>query len=105
MRTSNFALRLQPSLMEEAKAAAKADGVALNQLINIAVAEKLAIARAADFFERYTRNGSVEEAIALLRRPRNAEPPRPGDELPEGWTQAKIAPRQTRKPRRVTRNK
>jgi len=30
MRRSNFALRLQPSLMEEARKAAQAEGVALN---------------------------------------------------------------------------
>ncbi len=41
MRRSNFALRLQPSLMEEARKAAQAEGVALNQLINVAVAEKV----------------------------------------------------------------
>jgi hypothetical protein len=34
MKKSNFALRLQPSLMEEAKKVAKAEGVAVNQLIN-----------------------------------------------------------------------
>jgi predicted HicB family RNase H-like nuclease len=41
MKKSNFALRLQPSLMEEAKTVAKAEGVAVNQLINVAVAEKV----------------------------------------------------------------
>ncbi len=35
MRRSNFALRLQPSLLEELRKAAKAEGVALNQLINV----------------------------------------------------------------------
>ena len=34
----HFALRLQPSLMEEV---AKAEGVAVNQLINLAAAEKV----------------------------------------------------------------
>ncbi len=34
MKKSNFALRLQASLMEEAKKVAKAEGVAVNQLIN-----------------------------------------------------------------------
>lgn len=45
MRKSNFALRLQPSLLAEARTLAAAEGVALNQLINVAVAEKLAAAR------------------------------------------------------------
>jgi HicB family len=88
MRTSNFALRLQPTLMEEAKAMAKAEGVALNQLINVALAEKLAATRTREFFERYTRDADVAKARELLRRPRKGEPPREGDELPElrkGW--------------------
>jgi len=85
MRTSNFALRLQPTLMEEAKALAQKEGVALNQLINVAVAEKLAVTRTLDFFERYTRDADVAKALELLRRPRKGEPPREGDELPEGW--------------------
>ena len=41
MRKSNFALRIQPSLLHEVRKVAKAEGVALNQLINVAVAEKL----------------------------------------------------------------
>jgi len=83
MRKSNFALRLQPALMEEAKALAKVEGVALNQLINVALAEKLAATRTLDFFERYTHGADVAEALVLLRRPRVGEPPREGDELPE----------------------
>jgi predicted HicB family RNase H-like nuclease len=45
MRKSNFALRLQPSLMEEARKTAESEGVALNQLINVAVAEKISALR------------------------------------------------------------
>ena len=39
MRKSNFALRLQPSLLEELRTIAASEGVALNQLINVAIAE------------------------------------------------------------------
>jgi antitoxin component of RelBE/YafQ-DinJ toxin-antitoxin module len=85
MKTSNFSLRLQPTLMEEAKALAKKEGVALNQLINVALAEKLAVTRTREFFERYTRNADVAKALEILRRPRKGEPPREGDELPESW--------------------
>jgi len=35
MRRSNVALRLQTSLLEEAKRLAESEGVALNQLINV----------------------------------------------------------------------
>ena len=41
MRRSNFALRLQPSLLEELRKAAELEGVVLNKLINVAVAEKV----------------------------------------------------------------
>jgi hypothetical protein len=45
MRKSNFALRLQPSLLEEARKLAEVEGVALKQLINVAVAEKVSALR------------------------------------------------------------
>jgi len=44
MRRSNFALRLQPSLLEELRKAAELEGVALSQLINVAVVEKVSAA-------------------------------------------------------------
>ncbi len=60
MRKSNVALRLQTSLLEEAKRVAEAEGVALNQLINVAVAEKLSALRTEDYFrERSARATSA----------------------------------------------
>jgi hypothetical protein len=100
MRASNFALRLQPALMEETKELAKAEGVALNQLINTAVAEKLAATRTLAFFERYTRDANVGRALELLRCPRKGEPPREGDELPEGWKREPAAREPRKKPTR-----
>ena len=105
MRTSNFALRMQPTLMEEARAMAKAEGVALNQLINTAVAEKLAATRTLNFFERYTRDASVEQALAILRRPRVGEPPREGDEVPESFKRHKAQSAAVQRKRQTTRNK
>ena len=46
MRNSNFAVRLQPSLLEELRTLSEVEGVAVNQLINVAIAEKLAGAAA-----------------------------------------------------------
>ena len=100
MKTSNFALRLQPTLMEEARALAKSDGVALNQLINVAVAEKLAVTRTMEFFQRYTRDASVTRAIEILEKAGVGNPPMPGDELPKSWKRrdatSKSKPRATR---------
>ncbi len=85
MKTSNFALRLQPTLLEEARELAKSEGVALNQLINVAVAEKLAVTRTMEFFRRYTRDADVARAKEILDRVGTGNPPMPGDELPDGW--------------------
>ena len=41
MMKSNFALRLQPSLMEEVREVAKAEGVAVNQRLSSAPAGAL----------------------------------------------------------------
>ena len=62
MRKSNFALRLQPSLLEEARKLAESEGVALNQFINVAVAEKLSALRTEDYFSRRAARESPEGA-------------------------------------------
>jgi hypothetical protein len=71
--------------MEEARALARKEGVALNQLINVAVAEKLAATRTIDFFKRFTKSANTKRALEILNKPRKGEPPRKGDELPDGW--------------------
>lgn len=80
MRRSNVSLRLQPSLLEEAKRIAEAEGVALNQLINVAVAEKISALRTEDFFHERTSRANVAEAKRILRRIGRSNPPVPGDE-------------------------
>ena len=61
MRRNSFSLRLQPSLMEEAREVARSEGVSLNQLFNVAVAEKLATVRTErGFQERSRRAGRWE---------------------------------------------
>ena len=64
MRKSNFALRLQPSLLDEARKLAEAEGVALNQLINVAIAEKVSALRT-ESYKRVT--ASKADAHILLR--------------------------------------
>lgn len=80
MTQANYALRLQASLKAEAERLAKAEGTTLNQFINVAVAEKIAALRAADFFRECARRGDIDAALALLDRLGNDEPPMPGDE-------------------------
>ena len=85
MRRSNFALRLQPSLLEELRKAAELEGVALNQLINVAVAEKVSALRTEEYFRERGRRGNRAETLRILDRAGKGNPPMEGDELPPGW--------------------
>jgi len=86
MRRSNFALRLQPSLMEEARKIAESEGVALNQLINVAVAEKISALRTAEYFQSRAQRANREETVEVLARAGRRNPPIDGDELPSKQT-------------------
>ena len=85
MRRSNFALRLQPSLLEELRKAAELEGVALNQLINVAVAEKVSALRTEEYFLERTRHANRAKTLRILRRAGKHNPPMEGDELPADW--------------------
>jgi hypothetical protein len=82
MNRSNFALRLQTSLLEEARKVARSEGVALNQFINVAVAEKLSALRTADYFAERASRADIKEALSILEKAGNDNPPIEGDELP-----------------------
>lgn len=81
MRKSNFALRLQPALLDEARKLAEAEGVALNQLINVAVAEKLSALRTEAYFAERVSRADVAGAINLLKRAGRGAAPVKGDEI------------------------
>ncbi|MGH9743705.1 MAG: toxin-antitoxin system HicB family antitoxin [Candidatus Acidiferrum sp.] len=83
MRRSNFALRLQPSLLEEVRKAAEMEGVALNQLINVAVAEKISALRTEEYFRERSMRANRAETMRILARAGRANEPMAGDELPE----------------------
>jgi hypothetical protein len=82
MRKSNFALRLQPSLLDEARKVAEIEGVALNQLINVAVAEKLSALRTETFIAERAARADIPRALKILRRAGVGKRPLKGDELP-----------------------
>ena len=112
MRRSNFALRLAPSLMAEARKLADAEGVALNQLINVAVAEKVSTLRTVEYFRERADRADRRETLRILARAGNAHPPQEGDELPAGWKtegkSRKTAPRTgalRKEGRNITRSK
>ena len=68
MKKINFALRLQPSLMEEADRVAKAEGVAVNRMITVAVAENVFALRITEYFAGRAAKGNVKKAVQVLKR-------------------------------------
>jgi hypothetical protein len=88
MRKSNFALRLQPSLLDEARHLAQAEGVALNQLINVAVAEKVSALRTEKYFAERAARGDIPRALDILKRAGVGNPPMKGDKLRRRGRQA-----------------
>jgi hypothetical protein len=85
MRRSNFALRLQPSLIEEARKVAESEGISVNQLINVALAEKVSALRTREYFQERVLRADRSETLRILDRAGKGNPPRAGDELPPGW--------------------
>jgi hypothetical protein len=83
MRKSNFALRLQPSLLNEARKLAESEGVALNQLINVAVAEKLSALRTESYIAERAARSDRAKAVGVLKRAGIGRPPVEGDDLPK----------------------
>lgn len=81
MRRSNVALRLQTSLLEEAKRVAASEGVALNQLINVAVAEKISALRTESYFLTRAGQANLTETKRILKRTGKNKPPVAGDEI------------------------
>ncbi len=81
MRRSNVALRLQTSLLEEAKRVAASEGVALNQLINVAVAEKISALRTAEYFNERSARSDIDKAKRILKRAGRGRPAVAGDHL------------------------
>ncbi len=81
MTGGGLTVRVQPSLLAEAQRLAKVEGIALDQLINAALAEKLAAIRAGGFFEERAKRGDVARALEVLEKAGNGREPVKGDEL------------------------
>jgi hypothetical protein len=65
--------------------AAEAEGVALNQLINVAVAEKVSALRTQEYFRERGRRADRAETLRILGRAGQRNRPMEGDELPPEW--------------------
>jgi len=86
MARRNYSFRLQPSLMEEARKVAESEGVALNQLINVALAEKLSALRTEEYFQERIRRADRAETLRILDRSGKGKPPMERNELPPDLT-------------------
>ena len=78
---SNYALRLQSSIMEELRKVVQEEGTTINQFINVAVAEKLAAIRTESYFKERAAKGDRTAFRRALDKA-GTEEPRSGDELP-----------------------
>jgi hypothetical protein len=88
MRKSNFVLRLQPSLVNEARQLAQAEGVALNQLINVALAEEVSALRTEEYFAERAARANIPKALDILKRAGVGNPPMRGDKVKRGRRRA-----------------
>jgi len=71
-----------PTLLAEARKAAESEGVALNQLITLALAEKISAMRTEEYFEDRARRADPARVNRILARVGKGNPPVEGDELP-----------------------
>jgi hypothetical protein len=83
MTVSAFPLRLPRSIKAAVDKMAAEDGVSINQFIATAVAEKIGALNAATFFAARRQKADFAAMDYILARP-GGEPPRAGDEMPEG---------------------
>jgi hypothetical protein len=58
----------------------------VNQLINVAVAEKVSALRTEEYFAERAAKADVKKALQVLKRAGKGDPPVPGDELPPKTT-------------------
>ncbi len=89
--TSNFALRVPPSLMEDVKAFAMQDSVSVNQFLVQAAAEKVSSLKARGYLaERASR--AIQGELGRILAKAGTDVIIPGDELPEDWLSPAVKP-------------
>jgi len=69
-------------LLDEARKLAESEGVALNQLINVAVAEKVSALRTEEYFAARARRANPAKIARILKRVGKGNAPMAGDEVP-----------------------
>ncbi len=91
--------------MEASRKLAESEGVALNQLFNVAVAQMIATHGTLDYIAQRAKRADVQGVLEILRRPRMGEPPREGDELPESWNRGQTSAVSEPRAKAATRSK
>jgi hypothetical protein len=72
---STLSVRLPASFHRQLRELAKREGVSINQLINSAVGEKLAVLMAGEYLEERARRGRRRDFEAVLAKVADREPP------------------------------
>jgi hypothetical protein len=76
---STYPLRLPRSIRAGVERLSKQDGVSINQFVSIAVAEKVAMMQAQDYFSQRAARADLAAFDEVMQRS-GGELPRPGDE-------------------------
>jgi len=71
---SALSLRLPESLHNAAKVLAEKEHISINQLITLALAEKLAALETIDYLSARAKKGSRAKYLAVLKKAPNIEP-------------------------------
>lgn len=81
MSESNAAFCIEPSLIEEVRKVAESEGIALDQLISAALAEKLSAVRMESYFRERASRADIPAALQILAKAGAGNPPIPGGEI------------------------
>ena len=81
---SILSLRLPESLHEMARQLAKEENISINQLITLALAEKIAVLKTEEFFVERAKRGSHAKFLKAMAKVPNVQPAEE-DRFPEGY--------------------
>jgi hypothetical protein len=77
-------------LLEELRKVAESEGVVLNQLINVAVAEKVSALRTEEYFRERGRRADRAETLRILERAGKDNALVDRDEVPPEWRKKRV---------------
>ena len=83
-KAPTFPLRLPPGIRNRVERLAASEGISLNQFIALTLAEKIGASAEREFFAERRAGADFDDLKTFINRS-GGEPPRAGDELPEGY--------------------